>query len=178
MSTVISTSPPGAVPVGAGAVATVAVSTTMRPTTTVRSAGKGTTKSKAKRTTTTLGARMLTPTTAVPTSTTALGASGVEGGPTTTVGRSKTDRGVPGDPAFAATLAAIRKCESGNRYDLNTGNGYYGAYQFALGTWRRLGYPGYPHEAAPEVQDAAATALWRTSGWRPWGLCARKLGLV
>ncbi|HEY3241570.1 MAG TPA: transglycosylase family protein, partial [Acidimicrobiia bacterium] len=38
--------------------------------------------------------------------------------------------------------ASLRQCESGSRYDINTGNGYYGAYQFLLSTWNRLGYPG------------------------------------
>ena len=36
----------------------------------------------------------------------------------------------------------LRTCESGNRYDLNTGNGEYGAYQFSLQTWHGLGGVG------------------------------------
>lgn len=77
------------------------------------------------------------------------------------------------DDAFAK----LRKCESGNRYDLNTGNGYYGAYQFAAKTWQRLGYSGFPHEAEPAVQDEAARKLQAKSGWGQWPACTRKIGL-
>jgi hypothetical protein len=73
--------------------------------------------------------------------------------------------------------ARLRACESGGNYAANTGNGYYGAYQFALGTWRSLGYGGYPHHAAPAVQDEAARRLQARSGWRQWPACARRLGL-
>ena len=73
--------------------------------------------------------------------------------------------------------AALRKCESGGNYKTNTGNGYYGAYQFAAGTWRRLGYAGLPHEATPATQDEAARRLQAKSGWGQWPACTRKLGL-
>lgn len=73
--------------------------------------------------------------------------------------------------------AALRKCESGGNYRTNTGNGYYGAYQFALATWRRLGYTGYPHEASPAIQDEAARKLQAKAGWGQWPACTRKLGL-
>jgi hypothetical protein len=79
--------------------------------------------------------------------------------------------------SMEANLAALRKCESGGNYKINTGNGYYGAYQFALGTWRRLGYSGYPHEAAPATQDEAAVKLQAKAGWGQWPACSRKLGL-
>lgn len=71
---------------------------------------------------------------------------------------------------------ALRKCESGNRYDLNTGNGYYGAYQFALSTWKKLGLAGYPHESPPAVQDEAARRLQAKSGWGVWPACSRRIG--
>ena len=73
--------------------------------------------------------------------------------------------------------AKLRKCETGGRYDLNTGNGYYGAYQFAAKTWAKLGYAGLPHQAAPEVQDEAARKLLSKLGWGQWPSCSRKLGL-
>jgi resuscitation-promoting factor RpfA len=73
--------------------------------------------------------------------------------------------------------AALRKCESNGNYAINTGNGYYGAYQFAASTWRKLGYSGLPHEAAPAVQDEAARKLQASAGWGPWPACTRKLGL-
>lgn len=52
-------------------------------------------------------------------------------------------------------LYALRECESGGNYQDNTGNGYYGAYQFSEGTWERLGYSGLPSSASPSTQDQA-----------------------
>jgi hypothetical protein len=72
--------------------------------------------------------------------------------------------------------AKLRKCEAGGRYDANSGNGYYGAYQFSAGTWRSLGYPGLPHQAPPEMQDEAARKLQARSGWGQWPACARRIG--
>jgi uncharacterized protein YabE (DUF348 family) len=52
-------------------------------------------------------------------------------------------------------LTELRDCESGGNYGDDTGNGYYGAYQFSLGTWERLGLSGLPSSAAPSTQDEA-----------------------
>ena len=51
-------------------------------------------------------------------------------------------------------------CESGGDYSANTGNGYYGGYQFDSGTWDAYGDPSYGEasEAPPAVQDAAAAS--------------------
>jgi hypothetical protein len=106
-----------------------------------------------------------------PTSTVASG-PGVDPTITTLLAPSEVPDTVP-----AEVWAALRKCESGNRYDINTGNGYYGAYQFAAATWRRLGYKGLPHQAAPAVQDEAAKRLQAKAGWGQWPACSRKLGL-
>lgn len=88
---------------------------------------------------------------------------------------------LPGSTAVADPSAdqwlAVRKCESSNNYAINTGNGYYGAYQFDLATWRSVGGSGYPHQATPAEQDARALMLYRMRGWQPWE-CARILGLV
>ena len=62
-------------------------------------------------------------------------------------------------------------CESTNRYDINTGNGYYGAYQFDLPTWRSVGGSGRPDQATPAEQDYRALILYRNRGWEPW-VCA------
>ncbi len=69
---------------------------------------------------------------------------------------------------------SVRQCESGGNYRINTGNGYYGAYQFAAGTWRGIGggrYAAYPHKAPKWAQDHMAYRLWRKQGWGPWS-CA------
>lgn len=73
--------------------------------------------------------------------------------------------------------ARLRQCESGGRYNISTGNGFYGAYQFLPRTWRGLGYPGMPHQAPPEMQDEAARKLQARSGWGQWPACSRRLGL-
>lgn len=83
----------------------------------------------------------------------------------------------PQAPATAANLQRLRQCESGGNYSINTGNGYYGAYQFSPRTWRSLGYAGLPNQAPPHVQDEAAARLKARSGWGQWPACSRKLGL-
>lgn len=66
----------------------------------------------------------------------------------------------------------IRHRESRNNYRINTGNGYYGAYQFAYGTWRAMGGHRYTTTAdlAPKhIQDYVAWRLFKRAGWAPWG---------
>ena len=79
--------------------------------------------------------------------------------------------------ATAEDFGRLRMCESGGNYAINTGNGYYGAYQFDRGTWNGLGYPGRADQASPATQDAAAAKLQSQRGWSPWPACSRKLGL-
>lgn len=52
-------------------------------------------------------------------------------------------------------------CESGGDYSIDTGNGYYGAYQFDSSTWDTYGDPAYgeANQAPPAVQDAAAASV-------------------
>ena len=83
----------------------------------------------------------------------------------------------PTPSSSSADLAALRACESGGNYRANTGNGYYGAYQFAASTWQSLGHGGRASDAAPHVQDAAALRLASTKGWSQWPACSRTLGL-
>lgn len=83
-------------------------------------------------------------------------------------------------PSSAATpqdFAELRQCESGGNYSDDTGNGYYGAYQFSQSTWNGLGYPGLPSQAPPAVQDRAAETLQARDGWGPWPTCSALLGL-
>lgn len=75
-------------------------------------------------------------------------------------------------------FALLRQCEAGGNYATNTGNGYYGAYQYNIGTWAN--YQGFarPDLAPPAVQDAKARETQARRGWSPWPGCARKLGLL
>ena len=95
-----------------------------------------------------------------------------------------TPKAVP-VPVVPATQAAsgdvwaeLRRCESGGNYADDTGNGYYGAYQFSLATWRGLGFSGLPSAATPAVQDRAAQELQARSGWGQWPSCSRQLRLT
>lgn len=80
------------------------------------------------------------------------------------------------DPSANAWLQ-LRICESSNRYDVDTGNGYYGAYQFSLSTWASVGGTGKPSDASPAEQDYRALMLYRKRGWQPW-TCAVMVGLT
>ncbi|QRP49958.1 transglycosylase family protein [Amycolatopsis sp. FDAARGOS 1241] len=80
------------------------------------------------------------------------------------------------DPSSSA-WAKLRMCESSGRYTINTGNGYYGAYQFDLATWRSVGGQGRPDQASPREQDYRALYLYRMRGWQPWE-CGTMLNLV
>ena len=68
-------------------------------------------------------------------------------------------------------LAGLRQCESGGDYTTNTGNGFYGAYQFDLQTWQSVGGSGLPSDASPAEQDFRAALLWRQRGSSPWPVC-------
>ena len=88
-------------------------------------------------------------------------------------GSTGTTGGEVGDDVWAK----LAQCESGGKPDTNTGNGFYGMYQFTLETWQALGGTGYPHEADAATQTAMAKKLQAQSGWGQWPGCADKLGL-
>lgn len=81
-----------------------------------------------------------------------------------------------GNPTAAeiATLAKIRRCESGGNYSILSPSGRYrGAYQFDKPTWRSVGGTGDPAAASPAEQDYRALLLLRSRGTRPWPHCGR-----
>ena len=65
-------------------------------------------------------------------------------------------------------LARVRQHESGGNYATNTGNGYYGAYQFDQRTWSGVGGSGLPSNASPAEQDMRAQLLYDRRGCSPW----------
>lgn len=77
-----------------------------------------------------------------------------------------------GDP-----WAALAQCESGGNPSTNTGNGYYGMYQFTQQTWESVGGSGLPSDASAAEQTARAQALQQRSGWGQWPGCTSSLGL-
>ncbi|MBA3724422.1 MAG: LysM peptidoglycan-binding domain-containing protein [Candidatus Levybacteria bacterium] len=71
----------------------------------------------------------------------------------------------------------LGNCEAGNDPAKNTGNGYYGAFQFSPGTWNNLN-TGYARaDLAPiEVQRAAVKQLLgRSSIYNQFPGCANKM---
>jgi Transglycosylase-like domain len=70
-------------------------------------------------------------------------------------------------------LHKLRICESGDNYRENTGNGYYGAYQFAPTTWHALGFAGRPDRAKRAAQNRAARKMHSQDGWHAWPSCSQ-----
>lgn len=83
---------------------------------------------------------------------------------------------VPGTISEEA-VTYLGQCEAGNDPTKNTGNGYYGAFQFSYGTWKSLN-TGYERaDLAPiEVQRAAVKQLLsRSSVYNQFPGCAAKM---
>lgn len=74
-------------------------------------------------------------------------------------------------PPGEAKLRARRLCESGGDYSTNTGNGYYGAYQFDLQSWAGAGGSGYPNLAPAREQDYRAARWDQITSGDPWPNC-------
>jgi multidrug efflux pump subunit AcrA (membrane-fusion protein) len=83
----------------------------------------------------------------------------------------------PGYTDAGGPWLQLRECESSDNYAENTGNGYYGAYQFSQQTWTDLGFPGRPDLGSHQMQDQAAMKLQAQSGWGQWPACSAALGL-
>lgn len=71
----------------------------------------------------------------------------------------------------------LGRCESGGNPRINTGNGYYGLYQFTARTWRAVGGSQLPHQKPADEQTKRAQILQGRAGWGQWPSCTRKLGL-
>lgn len=73
---------------------------------------------------------------------------------------------------------ALARCESGMNPRTNTGNGFYGAFQFMLSTWHRF-RPGNPIDYSYAEQRAVVVQFFPISSWRTqFPHCARKLGVA
>jgi hypothetical protein len=70
-------------------------------------------------------------------------------------------------------LQAIAACESGGNPSADTGNGFYGKYQFTLQTWQAVGGSGNPAQAPEAEQDRRAAALMARAGAGQWPVCGR-----
>ena len=85
-------------------------------------------------------------------------------------------------PADAASRPwdRLAHCESGGRWHVSTGNGYYGGLQFSAGTWRAFGggkYAPLAHQASRTQQIRIAERVQNAQGWGAWPSCSRQIGL-
>jgi len=76
-----------------------------------------------------------------------------------------------------AQIQFLGTCESGMTASRNSGNGYYGAFQFSPATWRNMGTAYERADMAPiEVQkEAVQRLLSRSSIFTQFPGCARKM---
>lgn len=71
--------------------------------------------------------------------------------------------------------AALAQCESGGNPATNTGNGFYGLYQFDEQTWHSIGGSGLPSDNSAGEQTYRAQLLYKSRGDSPWPVCGAKL---
>ena len=80
-------------------------------------------------------------------------------------------------PSSASDLdwTALATCESGDTPSEDTGNGFYGMYQFTISTWDALGGSGLPSDASAGTQTALAEKLYTEDGAGQWPVCGKNL---
>jgi nucleoid-associated protein YgaU len=107
-----------------------------------------------------------------------------------TLARTAVAGAVAGAPLLVAAPSAVAapdstwdklaQCESGGRWNINTGNGFYGGLQFTPSTWRGFGgkeFAAMAHQASREEQIVVAERVLAKQGWNAWPACSRKLGI-
>ena len=79
-----------------------------------------------------------------------------------------------------AMLERLSGCESSHKWDINTGNHYYGGVQFDLPTWNAYGgktFAPRPDLASKQEQKIVAITMQHERGtWKPWPACAKRFG--
>ena len=97
---------------------------------------------------------------------------------------------VAGAPLLVAAPAAnaapdtawdkLAQCESGGRWNINTGNGFHGGLQFTPRTWAGFGgkeFAPVAYKASREQQIVVAERVLAKQGWNAWPSCSRKTGV-
>ena len=87
---------------------------------------------------------------------------------------------VPANAAPDSAWDKLAQCESGSRWNINTGNGFYGGLQFTPSTWRGFGgkeFAASAHQATREQQIVVAERVLAKQGWNAWPVCSRKAGV-
>ncbi|WP_051819249.1 transglycosylase family protein [Streptomyces sp. NRRL S-920] len=85
------------------------------------------------------------------------------------------------DAAPVGVWDKVAACESGNRWNINTGNGYYGGLQFSASTWRGYGGAKYASRAdlATKAQQIQiAEKVLKGQGPGAWPVCGKRAGLT
>jgi resuscitation-promoting factor RpfA len=108
-----------------------------------------------------------------------------------TIARTALAGAVAGAPLLIAVPAAhaatdstwdrVAQCESGGRWDINTGNGYHGGLQFSPSTWKGFGggeFAPVAYQASRAQQIVVAERVLAKQGWGAWPVCSRKAGAV
>lgn len=72
-----------------------------------------------------------------------------------------------------AKLNRIATCESGQRWHIATGNGFFGGLQFTIQTWKSVGGPSLPHYTSELEQKYRAVLVYnkRRGSWADWPIC-------
>jgi Transglycosylase-like domain len=90
--------------------------------------------------------------------------------------------GTPSAPAqssggLSGVWTCISQHESGGNPAANTGNGFYGAFQFTVASWQAVGGPsGLPSSYPLSVQLHYAEVLQARSGWGNWPVTSQMCG--
>jgi LysM repeat protein len=79
-------------------------------------------------------------------------------------------------PATGGIWACIAQHESGGNPATDTGNGYYGMYQFTMSSWQAGGGTGNPADASAAQQTAVAQRVQAQQGWGAWPVTAAECG--
>lgn len=72
------------------------------------------------------------------------------------------------DKAWAINTSS---CESGRNPTTNTGNGYYGAFQFSASTAYAAGFQTLPHYTSLHEQDVRSVRWRNIAGASQWPVC-------
>ncbi|MGW0932173.1 LysM peptidoglycan-binding domain-containing protein [Streptomyces sp. NPDC002644] len=94
----------------------------------------------------------------------------------------------PGPPARAPRPCppdrwpweCVAECESSGRWNINTGNGFYGGLQFKQSTWVAFGGRAYAARAdlaTKREQILVAQKVLASQGWGAWPVCSARYGL-
>ena len=95
----------------------------------------------------------------------------------TTASSGSADGAAAASAVGGDVWAQLAQCESGGNPTTNTGNGFYGMYQFTASTWASVGGSGLPSDASAEEQTMRAQILQQRAGWGQWPACTASMGL-